>query len=434
MPRDYVIHTVSAVDGVGDLVYFFSWLRLYLESKTIQNNKVLIFVRSDIDFNLQLQGLRATDPQHPIFKFINLHNQYLYKVLWLQGSNLFGEHVNIGAFFEDIRPNDSVQVYYISCSYYVLYHNNKPINPATTILELDGEFAEYSLGLADQNLGLLFNVNGITGAENIEPEFRSLSPSLKTHIFGYATIEFKAAQDFLKSTPIIFGYFQRFVNTYVLLAVLRSPLIQEAIAHNTQPLFFITIRSECDEVPNEVATAAEQRKIRLVFLPWINAAEYKAISTIMLNANTNSVILPSGDNSLTACIQAGKFPFYAHKWIKSSGESASFKCSIFTAMQHIMENARTSGIFPDIEGFQDCKQTLADLSTRYVNNASVMQLQYYHPCVFSLFYKKRIEKAKGDFYKERGKALTPAALRYFSNYVAPYIRENYNVATSMRLR
>jgi hypothetical protein len=280
-----------------------------------------------------------------------------------------------------------------------------------------------------ENLGLLTDATGITGTEDLTAHIHNLSAQLKMRIFQDRNITVAAAQEFLANTPTVFGYLQLFVNTYVLHAILLSPIIQNAIAQHKVPLFFLTSNCQVDDIPASITQAIAAKKIRVILSPWLDGKDFRAVSTIFLNKDTCSIVIPSGDNSLTACFQAGKLPFYAHKWIKSEPERESFKCGIFQDLQQIMLAAKQQGLMPDAAGFTACYETFRNLSTRYTCDPTMEKMRRAGGFVYHAFYASCIKNRKTVFFSERGKFLTREALEYFNVHVAPYILKHHNFAS-----
>src|SRR4051812_45405798 len=90
MPRNIIIHTVTAVDGAGDLIYFFKWYKIYRSHVTNRENLLLIFTYNINNFYIILQSLYEVEPNHPIFEHITVNTVYednLYKHSYLMKEN-----------------------------------------------------------------------------------------------------------------------------------------------------------------------------------------------------------------------------------------------------------------------------------------------------------------------------------------------------------
>lgn len=238
---------------------------------------------------------------------------------------------------------------------------------------------------------------------------KNLSPTYKELIFKDPNINNDDAKLFLSSTPIVFAYLFPLYDQKILTAALQSNIVQDAISNSQTPLFFITNMHTTTDLPDALKMVARAGKIRIV-TTWLPPAEFYNLNAIFMNHNTNSIIVPSGDNTLTACIKAGKFPLYAHKDLglidNDMSELPDFikqmlrvslsenKASMFKSMLKILlQDSQKYGWHND-PGLKYCMQILAYLG----RNKSNIQL---HKCI------------------------NQEMLTFFRTKFAPYLMENY---------
>jgi hypothetical protein len=430
MPQHVIIHSVSIInDGIGDLVYFLNWLKLYKKHYKNSQDRIVISVLVTKAIFRLLFEIQEQDPQHPIFEFVTATynvEQNSYGAQAKDSQKCFinkiysspkphDNDVNVFEHFFDIGETDYITIIYLSIRYnYALTpgHKNKFCN-IVNILEFDGVFFEKLkldcyLGLGSNNLGMLTDVDGITGQEDIDTFINGLSKAIKESIFQVKDIDLQQAAAYLLDTPSVFGYLHPLTNFYFLHAILMSPFIQEAIKSGKVPLFFFTNVFQTNMFPSSVKKAIENKQIRMVTMEWLNRKEYYAVNGLFLNKNTKSIIVPSGDNSLSMSIKAGKLPFYAHKLKCCDIEPYFIKCGIFSDMVDLMELAMAQGDMLQDNGYNSCIALMKFLSKRY---ESIIQSE-------AISVKQ--------YYLQAGKYVTQEAIDYFHDHVAPYIMLNYS--------
>ncbi len=449
MPRTINIHTVTVAEGFGDLIYFLNWYKLFRKYKSGQEDRILIFAQDTPKVLVYLLMFKERAPNHPIFKFIDVSwddkNKYVKENIFDANSCVVAQARKRGAlsikilqdYFKDIDDNDTVNVVYISCiSDFLLRNSNlDKADNYEFILEFDGlsraaaQFPQLgikSLGLSENNSGLLTDIDGITGDEDFSDQFQFISRKTKNLIFNNKNITAEDAMKFLASTPTVFAYLQKESEIYVLHALLVSPFIQDAIAQGKQPVFVITQLEMPEQLPDSIKQAIERSQIRLADLDWLPTKEYHALSVMLLNKYSQSVVVPSGDTSLTASIKARKLPFYAHLDNDRFNRSEGFKCSIFRDMTEIMIKCKQDGTFPEHAGFSDCYEVLCHLSKPYINDPLVDTIKKNVPFLYGYFLESSHKSNISTHHEESGKFLTKAALEFFKDHLAPYIMREYD--------
>ena len=110
-----------------------------------------------------------------------------------------------------------------------------------------------------------------------------------------------------------------------------------------------------------------------------------------------TIIIPSGDNTLTLCIKTGKFPFYAHKLPFLDAARPGFKYGIFKAMLKILYNDSIKQGWNNNPGFIDCHKVLE-------------------------FLTKSADKKS---YNEARPCVTQRMQTFFKDTFAPYLMEKF---------
>lgn len=414
MTRKIIVHsTFVQGDGSGDLVYLLHWLKsfsAYYPGNAQQ--RVLVFAIDPEKIKKFLLSFYKTEPDHPIFKFFKIESKSIVPVsagsvkhgFIGQVPVLFGP-VDFKSFFSDIADDTNVTLFKISSPINMCFKDlQKRIAVENTygILEFDAapEFAataDFSaLGLGRKDFGLLHDIGGITGLEAVEDYLQKLTPNLKRLIFQNEDISIADAKAHLAEVPTVFIYLSGLCNAAVLDSVLRSPIIQAAIAAGKKPLFFITQNNPIISFPQSVTDACKEGKIRVV-KEWLSSEEYSVASALLMNRETSSIIIPSGDNTLTSCIKAGKFPLYAHQLPMADFMKPHFKYGIFRIMLKFLESESISKAWNSKQGYSDCKQVLALLS-------------------------KQIDKKSST---DVAPCITQDMLAFFRDLFAPYLMKNF---------
>lgn len=425
MPRQIIIH-INEIngDGVGDLTYLLLWLKVYSRSfKGCAENRVLLNAAVPEDINKFLLSLAKAEPKNPIFNFVKINSGQI-KPIVVDGRRIgvltkWPEHkigarppILLSTIFPDIRDDDRITFVRISfekCVYYRSMRYAEPIANNFAIQELDSYSAAHavktkhasSLGIGKGDFGLLHDVDGINGTEELESYLKQLSPAAKAQIFNNKDISIAAAKKFLTDTPIVFTYVAPATLLHMLQIVFLSPIIQNAISQGKKPLFFITGRFHTVNLPPVIQIAALMGQIRLVHT-WLEQEDYDAANALFMNKQTNSIVIPSGDNTLTLCIKTGKFPCYAHTPMVNDTEfQHNFKCGIFKDMLAIMIDHGVDNDWQELPGFNDCLQALKFLS------------------------RKEMLPKVNQHYAGMQKFITTEMLQFFSKTLAPYVFENF---------
>lgn len=437
MSRHIVVHTFAAPNGVGDIIYFFNWYKMYHKHINQQINKILMVVADVAVLKKVILDILDAEPQHPAFSLIKIENRQLEhhqdciidtldnainnNIFFVKNSKL----LSIRHYFNDISENDYVTVICASCSPFFVVKN---IEYPQIITKLDNfilllEFCRRSihipntaLGIAPGDLGILTDINGITGNENISELLSGLKPEFKELIFNNKYIYSGQAINFLATTPSVFCYIQKEIDLFILHAIYKSPLIQEAIAQGNTPLFFLT-NGKTNNLPISIQIAMQNRQIKVVAPGWICAKQYRLISGLFLNRQTQSIIVPSGDNSLSLCIKAGKLPIYAHK-IYNTNKYLFFQdlLNFFLIPQQYTQ-----------PGAKNCTAIFEHLSHEVQENICISWPREWlttplHQLLFSRFELITKDAA----YTDLGSNITIEALNFFSDYVAPNIMAQCN--------
>lgn len=422
MKKNIIIHTSDiCADGIGDLIYLLNWLKVFHKFYKGQHEQlVIIFADNIAKVEKFLISFKDIEPEHPFFNYFSIAGNAIKSVIRggqklgiLSKSNSPMAMIDIRKIFPQVTDKDVINLFKISTSGSMIYKNlerSTPVDKLFGIFEFDAippplkKPNRSTLGLESNDLGLLHDIDGITGTEDVEVYLEKLSPTTKKLIFQNENISISKAKAHLLATPSVFAYLFPLYDTKVLEAALQSPIIQQAIEQGKTPLFFISSLLEGITLPSSLQEAAKKDKIRII-TSWLPTTEFNLVNAIFMNHGTNSIVIPSGDNTLTACIKAGKFPLYAHKqtpdFIKFLMQ-ADFKLSIFKTMIKILnENATKSG-WDKIPGFKACKRTLVYLA-QATNNT---------------------EQAH-NAAKDLQTFITEEMLSFFRITLAPYLMENF---------
>ncbi len=422
MTKNIVVHTTDVSgDGIGDLIYLLNWLKVFHRYyKGTHQQLVIIFADDMPKVTDYILSLKEIEPAHPLFNFFIIADSQIKPILVdsvkigsLIKPNSPMAMLDIRHIFPHIKEQDVVNIFTISVSGNMLFKNLEKrvrVNKHFGIFEFDAipqqiKTPTYStLGLGPHDLGLLHDLDGITGMENIEDYLQKISPATKKLIFQNEGISIADAKSQLVEVPSVFAYLFPWYDTVALEAALNSPIIQKAIEQGKIPLFFITNLHEGIKLPLSMQEAANKGKIRIVSA-WIRPAEFINVNAIFMNQSTNSIVIPSGDNTLTACIKVGKFPLYAHKQLPDLFNlftPKDSKLTIFRSMFKILNENATKYGWDKNPGFKECKRTLAYLSQATHNTEQARNTAH----GLEMF-------------------ITQEMLSFFRTALAPYIMENF---------
>ena len=308
-----IIHSVSVCgDGIGDLIYFLHWLKLFTKYyRGDSQQRVLInafapenYAYAPIEVKKFLLSLNRSEPNHPIFNFLKIEGQSIIPVT-VAGVNLGSlrqfslfDAIDLKNIFVGIAENTNVTVFKISSAGQNCYKDAQKhiaVEKEFCIYEFDAlsearKTANYSeFGLGEKDFGLLHDIDGVAGTEQIEDYFQNLTPNLKKLIFQNEEISIAEAKIYLAEVPTVFAYLSPGCGGVTLELALQSPIIKEAIASGSRPLFFITKSDQCTGLPPSIIDACNANKIRIV-QEWLSSTEYSTVNSLFMNRETNSII------------------------------------------------------------------------------------------------------------------------------------------------
>ena len=392
MPKKIIVHTCFVVnDGIGDLLYLMHWLRAFEKFHPDSNNvlqHVMINAENPAKVEEFIKSYYELDPVHPIFNFFVVSDEGLNNKT-ING-NLVGAlsrssclknicaTVGITNVFPHVQSNDFVAMFNISAPTYIFYKDARlsvPLDLSINIYELgsvDDPIKEpkvllQSLGLGDNDLGLLHDLNGITGKEALSVCIANLSPNLKKIIFNNDKISPELALKHLHTNPMVLSYLTSSANIEILNSVFKSAIIQESISNNQTPLFIVTGYNDSLCLSSDMQNSLRLGQIR-VLSTWLSARDYAAMTAIALNRDVNSWIVPSGDNGLIQCIKAGKLPLYAHKKTNTLWQFIYIqnipKHKTFASLHKIL-SSNESQTWRSKPGFNDCMEIFSHLKEEH---------------------------------------------------------------------
>lgn len=359
-----------------------------------------------------LLSFNRSEPNHPIFNFLKIEGKSIIPVT-VAGVNLgslrqfsLSDAIDLKNIFEGIAENTNVTLFKISSPGQNCYKDAQKsiaVEREFCIYEFDAlsearKTANYSeFGLGANDFGLLHDIDGVAGTEQIENYLQDLTPNLKKLIFQNEKISIAEAKRHLAEVPTVFAYLSPGCGVVTLELALQSPIIKEAIASGSMPLFLLTQGALAMDLPQSITDARKENKIRIV-KGWLSSTEYRTVNSLFMNREANSIIIPSGDNTLTLCIKTGKFPFYAHK-LPFLDEAArpGFKHGVFKAMLKILDNDGVKQGWNNNSGFSDCHKVLTFLS----------------------------KQADKKTYNEAKPCVTQNMLKFFNATFAPYLMDNF---------
>lgn len=421
MPKNIIIHTTEVNgDGIGDLVYLLHWLKLFDKYyKGSAEQKLLLIAAKPDEISDFLRSLAIAEPTHPIFKYFSVTDQRLHPIVVnkiKQGEIRRSQRPNaiiLQDVFPDVQGNDHVTLVCISTDWNqyqkTAARSSAPVDRYFGIFEFDAYLARpteksilrSSLGLESNDFGLLHDITDVDNTKSLEPLFAQLSADIKKQIFLDSNVTFTMAQEFLSNVPIVFAYIAPFYLHEALKAALASPIIQDAIAADKKPLFFLSGSMDTRDLPQSILEAAKTNQIRII-RTWLKQSDYLAVKALFMHENTRSILIPAGDNTLTECIKAGKFPLYAHKPMVGETEfQFNFKCGIFKSMLNILTKHGVKLGWNKHPGFSACCKTLTYLARKPWNSDIRKHYQGMH------------------------ENITEDMLAFFSTILAPYLMDNY---------
>lgn len=420
MPKNIIIHATEVNgDGIGDLVYLLHWLKVFNKYYTGSAEQKLLLVAAKPDqINDFLRSLAIAEPSHPAFKFFSVIDGTVRANIVSnikQGAIQVTQRprtIILQNSFPDIQESDYITLMCISTDWND-YQKTAAVSSAIDryfgIFEFDAYLARpaeksisrSSLGLEPNDFGLLHDITGIENTGSLEDHFAQLSTDVKRQIFLDSNISFSTAQTFLTNVPIVFAYIAPFYLHETLKAALASPIIQKAMGDGKKPLFFISGDMSTLDLPQDVIVAARTNKIRII-RTWLKQSDYQAVKALFMHKNTKSILIPGGDNTLTECIKAGKFPLYAHKPMVGETEfQFNFKCGIFKSMLNILTKHGVEFGWDKHPGFAACCKTLTYLARKPWNIDIRRHYQGMH------------------------ENITEDMLGFFSEILAPYLMDNF---------
>ena len=329
--ENIVLHCVAVPAGIGDLEYFARWYKLYVQNfPNDALHRIIIKISDREKLKKFIKNLSARDEKHPLLTVIRLNQEgsdLAYDKNKVAMLDKIPDSYNVQAAFNDLDTSrHTIQQISISYFYNRLYFSdiltslpNIKIFEFHSELDLPADLYSGCLGVGN-NKGLLFDEQ-LAVEESIDSLISTLPDDLRTQYFPI----YNNSAQFFTDNLFVFGYLQNNSDvTNNLAAITTSPVFLDALKQKKTPHIILTGISTDDAIPEELRNLAKAGKIRLIAQPSIDTETYSTLQKIMLHKDCNSIICPSGDNSLTDALQAGKLPIFlatAHPAYKNKPET-----------------------------------------------------------------------------------------------------------------
>lgn len=389
------LHFVQVLDGEGDLLHFFDWFSAYCKNRSVDNTTVIIsFVAANnAEQNIRVRIANLLDG-HPLKSHQdliicgdsdlghNIESKILSPIVNRQTDQTYSAIYGISTDGDAraIQVVRSLSQFGIPCCSI----SEMSIFPTPEIM-IPKKISKFSFGIWRDNYGKCAPAIGCFFPEfnfdtSLESVISNISQMLLCKLLGDNAQELSIAEKIqaLNNMQIIAGYYQAGRDHKSLMT-----FIKRISSPDKKVILFLT---GTDTVPKELTTYKEGSHRLNMVCAKLNSYDHNSL-LLLLSKNTDHAYFCTGDKTFEISLAINKFPFFLHK---ENPKKNPAKENALHAFNDYFKTMGRENTHEDVQGY------INELSSFYIDLKS--------------------------------KKPSKEALEFFAQHLAPYIRDQFNLA------